>query len=128
KNTVATPVSTIAHHCQFPATPYWRTCWVTQFGVSLLKVVATIDRPASHHGTERPEAKNSDVLLPARLPKNSAGTKQIRIVMATMAQSRGSRVMGAGAVYADHCRLKNADCNRQSHPAICNLQSAICNL
>src|SRR5436190_4921772 len=100
KNTVATPVSTIAHHCQFPATPYWRTCWVTQFGVSLLKVVATIDRPASHHGTERPEAKNSDVLLPARLPKNSAGTKQIRIVMATMTQSRGSSVMCGGSIPA----------------------------
>ena len=50
---------------------------VTRFGVSLLNVVATIDRPASHHGTARPEAKNSEVLLPARLPKNSAGTKQI---------------------------------------------------
>ncbi len=41
--------------------------------MSLLKVVATIDSPASHHGTARPEAKNSDVLCPARLPKNSAG-------------------------------------------------------
>ena len=63
-----------------PATPYCRTCCVTQFGVSLLNVVATIDSPASHHGTERPEAKNSDVLFPARLPKNSAGTKQISSV------------------------------------------------
>src|SRR3954468_2518515 len=93
KNTVATPVNTIAHHCQLPATPYWRTCWVTRFGVSLLKVVATIDNPASHHGTERPDAKNSDVLLPARLPKNSAGTKQMRMVKTTITQSRGSRVM-----------------------------------
>ncbi len=50
---------------------------VTRLGVSLLKVVATIERPASHHGTDRPEAKNSEVLLPARLPKNSAGTKQM---------------------------------------------------
>src|SRR6476646_9746470 len=90
KNTVATPLRTKAHHCQLPATPYCRTCCVTQFGVSLLKVVATIDRPASHQGTDRPDAKNSDVLLPARLPKNSAGTKQIRIVTATMTQSRGS--------------------------------------
>ena len=32
---------------------------------------------ASHHGTERPEAKNSAVLLPDRFPKNSAGTKQM---------------------------------------------------
>src|SRR5712671_217671 len=91
KNTVATPVSTIAHHCQFPATPYCRTCCVTQFGVSLLNVVATIDSPASHHGTDRPEAKNSEVFLPASLPKNSAGKKQMNSVKATMAQSRGSR-------------------------------------
>src|SRR3954462_3546037 len=88
KNTVATPVSTIAHHCQLPATPYWRTCCVTQFGVSLLKVVATIDRPASHHGTERPEAKNSEVFFPASLPKNSAGKKQTTSVTATISQSR----------------------------------------
>src|SRR6186713_2255085 len=99
KKTVATPVSTIAHHCQFPATPYWRTCCVTQLGVSLLKVVATIDSPASHHGTDRPEAKNSEVFRPARLPKKSAGTKQIRIVNRTMTQSRGSSVMVRRAVY-----------------------------
>src|SRR5215213_9715612 len=99
KKTVATPVSTMAHHCQLPATPYWRTCCVTQFGVSLLNVVATIDSPASHHGTERPEAKNSDVLLPARLPKNSAGTKQIRIVPSTISQSRATSVM-CGSCYA----------------------------
>src|SRR5882757_8751448 len=89
KNTVETPVSTKAHHCQLPATPYWRTCCVTQFGVSLLNVVATIESPASHHGTERPEAKNSEVFLPARLPKNRAGTKQMNNVKSTMAQSRG---------------------------------------
>src|SRR5436190_15902150 len=93
KNTVATPVSTIAHHCQFPATPYWRTCWVTQFGVSLLKVVATIDRPASHHGTERPDAKNSAVLLPERRPKKSAGRKQMRIDAMAMTQSNGRRII-----------------------------------
>src|SRR5580765_4193843 len=93
KKTVATPVSTMAHHCQFPATPYWRTCCVTQFGVSLLKVVATIDSPASHHGTDRPEAKNSEVLLPARFPKKSAGTKQMRIVNDTINQSIGSSLM-----------------------------------
>src|SRR6185503_14905411 len=88
KNTVEMPVSTNAHHCQLPATPYWRTCCVTQFGVSLLNVVATIDSPASHHGTDRPEAKNSEVFFPASLPKNSAGKKQMNRVKATMAQSR----------------------------------------
>src|SRR5687768_3547245 len=93
KNTVATPVRTNAHHCQLPATPNFRTCSVTQFGVSLLNVVATIDKPASHHGTERPEAKNSEVFRPARLPKNSAGTKQTSTDATTMAQSIGWRFM-----------------------------------
>ena len=87
KKTVATPVSTKAHHCQLPATPYLRTCSVTQFGVSDENVVATIDRPASHHGTDRPEAKNSAVLPLERLARKSAGTKQIRIEAATMTQS-----------------------------------------
>src|SRR5262245_61766244 len=88
KKTVDTPVSTKAHHCQLPATPYCRTCCVTQLGVSLLNVVATIERPASHHGTLRPDAKNSEVFLPARLPKKSAGIKQINSAVATMIQSR----------------------------------------
>src|SRR3954464_8216326 len=89
KNTVETPVSTNAHHCQLPATPYWRTCCVTQFGVSLLNVVATIESPASHQGTDRPEAKNSEVFAPARLAKNKAGTKQINTVARAMTQSIG---------------------------------------
>ena len=80
-------MSANAHHCQLPATPYLRTCSVTQFGVSLLNVVATIDKPASHHGTERPEAKNSAVLLPERLATNSAGAKQISTQKAAMIQS-----------------------------------------
>src|SRR5215471_893125 len=93
KNTVDTPVSTNAHHCQLPATPYWRTCCVTQFGVSLLNVVATIESPASHHGTDRPDAKNSAVFRPASFPKNSAGKKQTMRVAATMTQSRECRCM-----------------------------------
>ena len=36
---------------------------VTRFGVSLLNVVATIESPASHQGTARPDAKNSDVFV-----------------------------------------------------------------
>ena len=86
-----TPVSTKAHHCQLPATPNLRTCSVTQFGVSLLNVVATMESPASHHGTERPEAKNSEVFFPARLPKNSAGTKQMSRLARTIIQSIGCR-------------------------------------
>ena len=62
---------------------------VTRFGVSLLNVVATIDSPASHHGTARPDAKNSEVFLPARRPRKSAGTKQIASEMVMTIQSRG---------------------------------------
>ena len=68
---------------------------VTRFGVSLLKVVATMERPASHHGTARPDAKNSDVLSPARRPKKSAGTKHTISDAATISQSRGVRDIAA---------------------------------
>src|SRR5215204_4053735 len=71
------PVSRNDHQTQFPATPLRRTMSVTRLGVSLLNVVATMDRPASHHGTARPEAKNSEVFLPARRPKKRAGAKQM---------------------------------------------------
>jgi hypothetical protein len=39
---------------------------VTASGVSAAKVVATIEVPASHQGTCRPERKNSSKLRPAR--------------------------------------------------------------
>ena len=76
-----------AHHCQLPATPWVRTKLATRLGVSLEKVVATMERPASHHGTERPEAKNSAVLLPERLLTNSAGAKQMATEASAMIQS-----------------------------------------
>ena len=60
------PVSRNAHHTQLLATPCSRTRLVTRFGVSVLKVVATIEPPISHHGAARPEVKNSVVLEPAR--------------------------------------------------------------
>ena len=64
--------------------------------MSLLKVVATIESPASHQGTARPEAKNSEVLCgPPAAPKNSAGTKQTSSVAATMTQSSGVEDHGA---------------------------------
>ncbi len=84
---MATPVSVKAHHCQLPATPWVRTKLATRFGVSLEKVVATIERPASHHGTDLPEAKNSVVLLPDRLLTNSAGAKQIATETSATIQS-----------------------------------------
>ena len=68
---------------------------MTRFGVSLLNVVATIDSPASHHGTARPEAKNSEVFRPARLPKNSAGTKQMTRQSAAMTTSMACSCKGS---------------------------------
>src|SRR5437588_10761007 len=67
---------------------------VTRLGVSLLNVVATIEKPASHHGTARPETKNSDVLLLARRPKKSDGAKHTTSVIAMTIQSRATRCMG----------------------------------
>jgi len=60
---------------------------VTKFGVSLLNVVATIESPASHHGTERPEAKNSEVFFDDLFPKKSAGAKQTATAMSAIIQS-----------------------------------------
>ena len=60
---------------------------MTKFGVSVLKVVATIEMPTSHQGAARPEVKNSLVLLPARLKKNNAGKKLTTMDMAMMIQS-----------------------------------------
>jgi hypothetical protein len=55
--------------------------------VSLLKVVATIESPASHHGTERPEAKNSEVFFDDLFAKKSAGAKQTATAMNAITQS-----------------------------------------
>ena len=60
---------------------------VTSSGVSLLNVVATIESPASHQGTARPDAKNSAVPFPDRLAKNKAGTKHTAREITTMTQS-----------------------------------------
>jgi len=67
--------------------------------VSLENVVATMEIPASHQGTERPDAKNSAVFLPERLPKNSAGTKQTATETKAMIQSRVWSCMANLRVY-----------------------------
>src|SRR5512135_2385144 len=98
------PVRTNAHHTQFPATPFRRTMSVTRFGVSLENVVATMDTPASHQGTDRPETKNSVVLFPARLPKKSAGKKQTMSERTTITQSISWRCTGLLRLFFDpHC-------------------------
>ena len=57
RNTVVVPVSSRAHQTQFPKTPSRRTIPATKLGVSVAKVVATIDVPKSHHGIVRPLRK-----------------------------------------------------------------------
>src|SRR4051794_4835854 len=69
---------------------------VTRFGVSLLKVVATMESPPSHQGTARPDAKNSEVLLPERLAKKKAGAKQIARDRKTITQSMVCRCIDEG--------------------------------
>src|SRR5438105_248417 len=90
------PVSRNDHHAQLLATPPSRTKFVTRFGVSVLKVVATIETPTSHHGAARPDAKNSAVLRPARRASRTAGRNDTAIERMTMSQSRAvSRTPGS---------------------------------
>ena len=60
------PLATKHHHSQFPAIPPTATIPVTASGVSAANVVATMEVPANHHGTLRPDRKNSLTLDPAR--------------------------------------------------------------
>jgi hypothetical protein len=59
--------------------------------VSVEKVVATIEVPISHHGAERPDAKNSAVPVLARRAKKRAGAKaavrQITITIQSIVSS-----------------------------------------
>src|SRR5690349_13427571 len=89
------PVSRNAHHTQFSATPCSRIRFVTRLGVSVLKVVATIEIPMSHHGAARPDVKNSAVLDPARRQKNRAGRNEMMMEAAMTARSSGARCIGA---------------------------------
>src|SRR6478736_4902254 len=92
------PVSRKAHQAQLPATPPVRTMFVTRFGVSVLKVVATIETPISHHGAARPDVKNSAVFAPARRARSNAGTNDTAIDSATIAQSNGLSLTAAPPV------------------------------
>ena len=55
-----------AHHSQLPAIPREPTTPAMYSGVSMENVVAAIDVPASHHGSERPETKKSSIEPEAR--------------------------------------------------------------
>ena len=56
----------LVHQTQFPETPLVRTMSATRLGVSVEKVVATIEVPSSHQGIFRPERKNDSAFPPAR--------------------------------------------------------------
>ena len=61
--------------------------------MSVEKVVATIEVPISHHGAERPEAKNSAVPVLARRAKKTAGAKAAKRQMAITTQSIAASCM-----------------------------------
>src|SRR5210317_1129951 len=77
--TVSKPVSRKAHQTQLPETPLERTMSVTRFGVSVEKVVATMEKPSSHQGMVLPERKYSEVFLPdlreTAIPINKTSVK-----------------------------------------------------
>jgi hypothetical protein len=64
--------------------------FVTRFGVSVEKVVATIENPSSHHGMFRPERKNSELLDPARRDTNTPIDSDRTRNAPTMHQSIGA--------------------------------------
>src|SRR5437016_12755701 len=69
RKTVIMPLKRKLHQNQFAAMPFFATCPVTQRGVSAANVVATIEVPASHQETSRPETKKSFVEALAFLRK-----------------------------------------------------------
>src|SRR5437867_13144216 len=85
------PLITIDHQSQLPAMPYLTVRPVTTSGVSAANVVATIDVPASHHGTLRPERKNSSDEEPARREESSAMAAEATKEGTKTAQSVGPR-------------------------------------
>ena len=64
KNTVIMLPAAALHQIQLPAMPWRATMPATASGVSAANVVATIDVPASHHGSWRPLRKKSCTLRP----------------------------------------------------------------
>ena len=77
RKTLAAWPAAIDHHHQFSETPPSRTIRTTCSGVSLEKVVATIEVPAIHHGRLRPARKKSVPLRDAR--------RRTRIAISTVA-------------------------------------------
>ena len=84
---MSNPVIRNAHQTQFPETPLFRTISVTKLGVSVEKVVATIETPNSHHGIFRPERKNSLLEEPALFETQTPIKREIEKKPIMIAQS-----------------------------------------
>ena len=80
-------ITTKAHQSQFWLTPPVLTMSVTRFGVSVEKVVATMEVPRSHQGSFLPARKNSSVPWPARRAKYRPTTRTTRPYSPTTTQS-----------------------------------------
>src|ERR1043166_3735245 len=93
KNTVSMPLIKKHHQSQLPATPWEYTSPVTTRGVSAANVVATIEAPASHPGTCRPEMKYSLRLSPPRRVEAKTITADRTKYAPTIAQSIAVRFM-----------------------------------
>ena len=76
-----------AHQTQLPETPLFLTISVTKLGVSVEKVVATMDTPNNHQGILRPERKNSLLEDPALLETQNPINSEIEKKVMMMAQS-----------------------------------------
>lgn len=87
RKAVVMPLNRNAHHRQLPATPSVRTNHVTRFGVSVEKVVATMETPSSHHGIDRLARKYSAVPFDARLASSAPMTIHRTRKPTTMTQS-----------------------------------------
>src|SRR5690242_17035581 len=99
------PLMSMFHHSQLPATPLATTSPVTTSGVSAAKVVATMDAPANHQGTFRPERKYSLRLSPPFLVKTKPITDERRKYAATIAQSIGVSFIGSLRVRRERAEL-----------------------
>src|SRR5688500_15849497 len=112
---------TMFHHSQLPATPLAATMPVTASGVSAANVVATMDVPASHQGSDRPETKNSLTFLPARLVYHNPTTADNTKYAPTISQSSvcipGSPTSSFGSdvwVYQQHVSRGDRGENREN--------------
>ena len=69
-------------------TPFSLTIFVTRFGVSAEKVVATIEIPKSHQGIFLPDKKYSYEFFPDFFDVNRPITMKVRKKRSIMVQSR----------------------------------------